>query len=181
MLTRVRYLCHSLFMKDTNQSSQSPQTVNPTPVPINNSSRPKAPLLVTIVSWLMLFAGLSNSLGLLVYIYLLTSMSRFETSFETSAGIAHNGLLPDISNISYIIISVRIILGIGVVIVSFGLRNMRRWALYIFTVLTIIMVISLVYSYLISTKQNLSNNVFAGVIQVLILIYCWSISKKFVK
>jgi len=157
-------------MDGTNQQPQSPQPINPTPA--FNSSKSKAPILVTIISWLILFAGLSSSLGTLWGVW----ASTFLSGLVERAGIEDIGTIP---NINYVSIGISIILGIGFVIVAYGLGRMHKWALYAFTVLTIIMVIILVYSYMIFPKQNLSI-VLSPVIEVLSLIYLWSISKKFV-
>ena len=120
----------------------------------------------------MLFAGLSKSFGTLWGIWSLTFLS----TLGERAGIEDFGILP---NINIVIISLYMIHGIGLVIVGYGIGRMSRWALYIFTVLTLITIISLIYSYMVPTEQNLNDVIFVT-IQVLILIYLWSISKRFI-
>jgi len=71
-----------------------------------------------------------------------------------------------------------LIRGIGLVVVSFGIRHMRRWALYTFTALTVLAVGVSLYSFATTPAGDLTDFADAG-IQALVLVYFWAISKKF--
>ena len=134
----------------------------------------KVPVAVTVISWLMMFLGLSN-FGALVG----SLMLAFQSSL-----IAHSGgedLFSSITpkmNINYVNVGISVLLGIGLIVAGYGLGRMRKWALYVFTALSVTEVIYVFYSFMNSPKQNI-NALLLPVIELLVLIYLWSISKKF--
>jgi hypothetical protein len=140
-------------------------------------NKPKAPVLVTIISWLMLFSGISTSFS---FVYIL--MSKFMTTMYRSVSdldSVNKKISLGLGSFDYINMAIFAIIGVGIIIVGYGIGRMRKWALYGFTFLTLIVVIMAVYSYALSSKQNLVN-LLSPVVQVLALIYLWKISKKFV-
>ena len=66
--------------------------------------------------------------------------------------------------------------GAVVIITAIGVRKMKRWGLYLFTLVTIVSVVAIIYY-----KLYIDNfgNVAGILINVVALIYLWSISKKF--
>lgn len=66
-----------------------------------------------------------------------------------------------------------------IIVLSFGIRKMKKWALYIFTILTILQFVGKLYSVM-GEDTEASTRSFLGVIlQVLALIYLWIHRKKF--
>lgn len=119
--------------------------------------RHKAPLFVIIVAWLMLIGGVFSLLGVLPFLLL--------------GGFGKEGII-------FLLGIINLIKGVGLVAVSFGIRYMRKWALYTFTVLTILAVVVSMYSFF--TTPNYDFVSFADVlIQVLVLVYFWAVAKKF--
>lgn len=117
----------------------------------------RTPLIVVIIAWLMLIGGLFTLLGVLPFLFL--------------GGFAKVGIL-------LLIGIINLIKGVGLVVVSFGIRHMKRWALYTFTVLTVLAVLVTIYTYLTSQNKELTEFVDVG-IQAVVTIYFWSISKRF--
>lgn len=115
--------------------------------------RPRASVLVFVVAWLMLVYGIVKSF------LNLENLTPFIPFFHIKNNIA-------------------LIQSIGLIAVFFGMRVMRRWALYTFTALTILAVGVSFYSFKINPAKDLTDFVEVG-IQVLILVYLWAISKKF--
>lgn len=159
--------CYIQVMDNTNPINNStiPPVSTPSPVvasasisPSSVEVKPKTPLLVKIISWLMLLGGIFSLLGVLPFLLL--------------GGLGKSGtvLLIGILNL---------VKGIGLVTVSFGIRRMRRWALYVFTIITVLAVIVSIYSFATSPKRDLTSFVDVS-IQVLVLIYFWTISKRFI-
>lgn len=73
----------------------------------------------------------------------------------------------------------QLIIAVGLISTSFGLRGMKKWGLYGYTIITALAAISTTYSFLIS--RNIDKvELGALVIQILILIYFWKISKRFI-
>ena len=72
-----------------------------------------------------------------------------------------------------------LIIAVGLIVTSFGLRAMKKWALYGYTIITVLAIISTIYSFLSSHNID-SIQLVAAVIQTLILVYFWKISKRFV-
>lgn len=119
--------------------------------------RHKAPLFVIIVAWLMLIGGVFTLLGVLPLLLL--------------GGFGKSGII-------FLLGVINLIKGAGLVAVSFGIRYMRKWALYTFTVLTIIAAAVSLYTFFTTEKPDII--VFADtMIQVLVLVYFWAVAKKF--
>lgn len=109
----------------------------------------KAPTLVIILSWLLLLGGI---LGLLVS-SALTLLSA--GAFSLLTGLAIVGIVKNI----------------GAIILSFGLRKMKKWALYTYIFLVILTIV---------TTNNWSGSIVEIVIYLVILGYLWSLRKRFV-
>jgi uncharacterized membrane protein HdeD (DUF308 family) len=130
---------------------QSQYTNYVQPQPYQHETRPKAPILVIIIAWLMLLYGI----GSLLFI------------------------LPTLLIGSVVIGGIALVRSIGLIAVSFGMKHMRRWALYTFTALTILAIGSSFYSFMKNPSGNLTD--FADVvIQILVLVYLLAISKRFI-
>ncbi|TSC54267.1 MAG: hypothetical protein LiPW31_190 [Microgenomates group bacterium LiPW_31] len=143
-------------------SKQSSSEASPTPTRTASSpvqeTKVKAPILVTIIAWLILLGGIGSLL--------------VTTPLLLIGGLGKSGVLFGLGGLT-------LVRGVGLVVVSFGLRQMRRWALYAFTALTILAVIVSIYSFATSPKQELTEFIDVA-IQTLVLVYFWAISKKFI-
>jgi hypothetical protein len=73
----------------------------------------------------------------------------------------------------------QLVIAVGLIATSFGLRGMKKWGLYGYTIITVLAVISTIYSFLASRSID-KVQLGAVVIQILILIYFWKISKRFI-
>ncbi len=71
-----------------------------------------------------------------------------------------------------------LITGAGLIIVSFGLRRMRRWALYGYTFISLLSLAAMAY-FSIAFRQFDSKTLVVTTLEILVLIYFWRISKKF--
>jgi len=136
---------------------QSQFTTAAQPQPYQQEVKAKAPLFVIIIAWLMLLGGIGS---LLVTAPLLLL-----------GGIGKSGIIFGLGGIA-------LIRGIGLVVVSFGIRKMRRWALYTFTALTVLAVVASLYSFATEPAGDLIDFADVG-IQALVLVYFWAISKRF--
>lgn len=147
-----------------NLSQSTVPTTTQTPLSANTDNsvsfqkKTKAPLLVVIIAWIMLLSGIFSLLGILPFLLF--------------GGLAKVGIL-------FLMGILNLIRGTGLIAVSFGIRFMRKWALYVFTVITIIAFIISIYTFITSPKHELTEFLDAG-IQALITLYFWSIRKKFV-
>ena len=129
------------------------QSVQPT----QQEKKRRTPVLVVIISWLMLLSGIGS--------LLLTAPLLF------IGGVGNSGIVFGLGGLT-------LVRGIGLVVVSFGIRNLRRWALYTYTGLTALAIILSIYSY--ATSPIRDNADFIGIgIQAIILIYFWAIAKRF--
>jgi len=137
-----------------NQNTNQP---SPPPVSPFHEVKPKAPTLVVIIGWLLLISGIFSLLGVLPFLLF--------------GGLVKSGTL-------LILGTLNLVRGIGLVIVSFGIRRLRRWALYTFTALTVLAIAVSIYSFATTPKQELTEFADVG-IQALVMIYFWAISKKF--
>ncbi len=118
---------------------------------------------------------------------------------ETETGIEKSSFLSPVKNISVLLLlggigSLLMVLpfllfslflgifylitGIGFIVTSFGLRGMKKWALYSYTVIVVLGFIVSLYSFFTSHNIDKVQLISFGV-EILILIYFWSISKKF--
>ncbi|MEK7175240.1 MAG: hypothetical protein AAB693_00320 [Patescibacteria group bacterium] len=118
--------------------------------PYQQEVKVKAPVFVIIIAWLVLLDGIINLITAL-------PLSIFNGTGEGQ---------------------IALIQGILLIAVSFGIRRMRRWALYTFTALTALAVGSSMYSFVIKPTDDLTNFAVLG-IQALVLLYFWVIGKRF--
>lgn len=120
-------------------------------------TKSEAPMFVVIVAWIMLLIGILSLL--------------FTAPLLLLGGTGEIGVIFWLGVSSFV-------QGVGLVVVSFGIRRMRRWALYVFTALTVLAVGVFLYSF--ATKPAVDSTEFAGmVVQVLVLAYFWIVSKRF--
>ena len=83
----------------------------------------------------------------------------------------------------YMIIStflgiLQLIVGVGLIVTSVGLRKMKRWGLYGYTIIAIFALFEPIYYFLTSRGTDTIQLVSVAV-EILFLIYFWKISKKF--
>lgn len=117
------------------------------------------PFPVKVISILMLLAGvLASGVGAIAILYSI----RFA---EYSAVVFFMGALP-------------LVLGVITIVVSFGIRKMYRWALYLFTVSSVFSIGESLYGLLHSGSMDSGDLAFL-VMQVIVLVYLWAIFKKF--
>lgn len=125
--------------------------------PVAPEVKTKAPLLIKIIAWFMLLGGIFMFLG----------------------GIGSLFVALPLLLVSPILIGLQLLIAVVLIVTSFGFHSIKRWALYMFTVITIIAFGSSAYIFFTSPLKEVSEFVGVG-IQTLALIYCWSISNKFV-
>lgn len=119
------------------------------PPQVVREPKPPIPLLVKIMGWIMLIKGVGELL-----------LAFFLLLFAPIIGML--GLF----------------FAVGLIITSFGIRHLKQWALYAFTGITTLAVGAFGYSFLVSTEVDMLS-IGALVLQVLFLIYFWSIAEKF--
>ncbi len=135
---------------------QSQFTTADQPQPYQQAVKAKAPIFVIIIAWGMLLSGIGSLLVIAPFLLLGGGMSEDSFIYGVIFGFG----------------------GIGFVIVSFGIRKMRRWALYSFTALIVLIIGASLYSFATGQAGDLMD--FAVVaIQILVLGYFWTISKRF--
>ena len=83
----------------------------------------------------------------------------------------------------YLIIStflgvIQLIIAVGLIATSFGLRKMKKWALYGYTIVTLLDVIGAIYSFVTSRTID-TISLITTIVLVAVLIYFWIISKQF--
>ncbi len=117
----------------------------------------KTPVIVIILAWIMLLGGIFT---LLVTLPLLSL-----------AGLGNSGLFLGLGAIS-------LIRGVLLIVISFGLRHMKKWSLYTYTGLTVLGFFSTLFFYFSSPGGRPEDFIDIG-INILVLTYLWSISKKF--
>ena len=142
----------------TQQESLTPQFQSLANPITENNGKIKPPTIVKITSWLLLIGGIFSLLGVLPFLLL--------------GGLGKSGII-------LLIGILNLVRGIGLVVVSFGIRQMKKWALYTFTVLTVLAVFVSIYSFFSSSEKELIEFIDVG-IQGLILVYFWFIFKRFV-
>lgn len=129
------------------------------PINYQNNSVPfpvvAVPLGVRIISWIILFFGTLFFLGTL---FIMIPFKGGSVSFA---------LLPTL------------IQGALLVFVAFGLRKMKRWGLYLFTLLAVWGIISAVYGLMNGASSLMIGMVNAG-ISLIVLVYLWSMSSRWV-
>ena len=114
----------------------------------------KTPFFAKAVAWLLLLYGIGVCL---------MSGKVFLT------GIA------DLSGGAMIYASINLIVGIGLIIVSFGFRHLRRWALNIYTGVTIIALALIFFG----TKEFDPFRTVGVIVEVIFLIYFWFVAYLF--
>lgn len=72
----------------------------------------------------------------------------------------------------------QLVIAVGLIVISFGLRKMKKWALYAYTVIAVLSIISALYSYLSAGRMDTIELV-SIIVEIAILVYFWAISKKF--
>jgi len=118
-------------------------------VGVSQKIKSKTPLLVKIIAWLMLLGGIGQLLMVLPVLI-----------------------------ISLIFGIIWLLIAAGLIITSFGLHGMKKWALYMFTIITVLALGISTYSFLTSPAKDAIEFFTAG-IQALVLVYLWVIFKKF--
>lgn len=114
----------------------------------------KTPFFAKVMAWLLLLYGIGVCL---------MSGKVFLT------GIA------DLSGWAMVLASVNLIIGIGLIVVSFGFRHLRRWALDIYTGVAII-ALALVFF---GTKEFNPFRTVGVVVEIIFLIYFWFVKDLF--
>ncbi len=117
----------------------------------------KTPIIVVILAWIMLIGGIFT---LLITLPLLTMGDLGKSGLFLSLG------------------AITLIKGVLLVVISFGLRYLKKWSLYTYTGLTVLGFCSAIYFYFSSPGGRPEDFIDIG-INVLVLAYLWSISKKF--
>lgn len=112
--------------------------------------KPRAPLFVKIIAWLMLLSGIGRLFMVLPFLLINRAL----------------GVL-------------QLLIAVGLIVTSFGLHGMKRWSLYVFTAITVLAVGASAYTFFTSPIKEITEFASAG-IQVLVLVYFWAISKKFI-
>ena len=72
----------------------------------------------------------------------------------------------------------QLVIGVGWIVLSFGLRKMKKWGLYGFIGITVLSIAATLYSFLMAGSIGKAQIVIT-IIEVLLVIYFWKISKKF--
>lgn len=139
--------------------TQMPQEVPQQMGNFATSAPPKAPLFVVITAWLMLLGGL----GVLLF-----------SGFSFLISIASGEWLRIISGF------IDVAVAIGLIVVSFGLRHMRKWALYVYTVMIAVSLIWWMYRFIAGELDLETGEIIAIAVEVGVLAYFWVIYKKFV-
>lgn len=108
------------------------------------------PGLVKVLAWLMLLGGLASLLG---------------TGFTFLLGV------------NKWMLGVQLILDLAIIILSFGIRHLRIWALYVYSIVTVLSIAQIAY---LAVTNNLSASSLVGfALQLVVLLYLFSISEKF--
>lgn len=113
----------------------------------------QTPILVRIIAWWILMSGVVGSWS-----------SIFSLFLNSGDGI-----------MAILIGALNLIISLSLVIVSFGLYKMRKIALFAFTGLTLLTVLGVVLIPPLGGREF-----YFLIIQILILIYLWSLSKRMV-
>ena len=72
----------------------------------------------------------------------------------------------------------QLIVAVGLIATSFGLRKMKKWALYGYSIIALLNVVGAVYSFIASRAID-TILLIETVVLVAVLVYFWAISKKF--
>jgi len=120
---------------------------------------PRAPLFVIIVAWIMLLGGIVR--------LLMSGPALFLGAGLGMSSLIFSGILA-------------ILTGVGLIVTSFGLRKMRKWGLYVFTVITGLSLISSIYSIIGANGKDIWMGLVILLIQIAILIDFWTFRRKFI-
>ena len=123
----------------------------------------KVPIPVIVIAWLMVINGLFIFIPVLLGI-VVTKVNPLQLMFKS--------LLTAFIGISLLFGS------IGSIIIGFGIRYMRKWALYLFTFLAILIIAQAIYFLIIFPRPDITR-LGSPAIQLIALIYLWSIRRKF--
>ena len=69
------------------------------------------------------------------------------------------------------------IIGVGKIVAATGLRKMKKWAIYVIFGITVIGILLLVYNFF-NKSANLKDSL-SILLNIVVLIYFWSIKNKF--
>lgn len=72
----------------------------------------------------------------------------------------------------------QLVIAVGLIATSFGLRKMKKWGLYGYTAIAALALFGIIYNFLASHGKD-TMQIVAAIVEVLFLIYFWRISKKF--
>lgn len=140
-------------------ASGTPVIASPSPV---EATQTKAPIVVRVIAFLMIIFGVFSLLASALLLFV-----TFSDGFDKT-----DWLLISLTGLT-------VVRGIGYIGISFGIRRMRRWALYAFTGLAVLSIIGDVLSMGSSQEETINASVDI-VINVALLVYFWAISKKFI-
>ncbi len=124
---------------------------------LGSSPTQSVPILVKILSWLFLIGGIIELLG--------SGLTGWLFAFSGAGIFAFFGI-------------VNLVSAVANIIVSFGLRKMKKWALYTITFFTTLSLLIYIYELATSALRN-SENLIVLLITVIITIYLWTIRKQF--
>ena len=128
--------------------------------------KPESPLVVKFATWLMLLHGAI----ILIFVFLLVLLGIFTKGKEL---LSTPGFVSSI--VSFIVMT---LIALIFIIISFGLRRMRKWSLYAFTAVTIIKLIMIYNSYVNLSLDLIS--VIETALQSIVLIFLLPAYKKFI-
>ena len=128
---------------------------HPNPMPVQQEKQ-RAPLFIVVVAWILLIIGVLNLLvsGLPVLLGLIGG----------SSGIFITGMI-------------MLLISIGLIVVSFGLRHMKRWGLYTYTALVVLTIVQVALEF---GGEGFSILLYILAVMVAFLVCFWVISKKFI-
>lgn len=136
-----------------NTAVQTPinsQSQNPTPV--------RKPRFLNAIATLSLISGIFGLLGVLPFL-LLGGLAKLDSLFFI--GI------------------INLVVGISNVALFFGLRNMKKWALYLLSLSTFLAFMLVIYGLITGFGNQISANIIALVIEIALVIYFWKFRKEF--
>jgi len=144
----------------------------------------KIPISIIIIIWLLLFSGLSNllfSYGLCIeYNHLVSGeyCPNVSKSVSPEIQLQYCWTMKDASSLLSLCI-LTFIEAVALLFVSYGIRYFQKRALYVFTATMVVIAPLGFYFYYALFHSPFPNFQISLIIKFLILIYLWSISKKF--
>lgn len=137
-------------------SNDSAYNTNPFDISsVNNNEGKKVPILVVIGSILILLSGLFGFIGSVMLLFLGAVLSPILIIFAI----------------------ITLIISVFDIVLSFGLRKMRRWALYILTAMTVLGFI--MFGILLLLGEFDLRKFGDLLIQSIFIGYCWTLIKDF--